>query len=493
VYTHAQVFLDHSTTPAALLRGPPGVHGSNPNSGTSSLLFEQAAEHPQGRVMSTLSEVRMLSHESERQIFNRYQPVAADKLSRFLVPEVPALVRYTLMQLGDLIARFLPTARTLSTATHAALSASQLSERTLQPTGVLDKLPSGKRQKRGEANVNPHAVRRHVHRLSVGQLKHEADVPLVQHPLDDNVLDHRTIGDGAVVLDLDLTDVLNVEHRPTRAVKAQLAAVPVAILDALEAVAPFEARITRHLALFVATVEGAKSFVQTPQKLLQAGRVQDAQRLRVGAALIPKVRPLLSVGDASLLALPGVPTLRQRRVVDVAGPPQETVKGSVLGGACEQPVVVGAYHLGTLLGFDVVLDSLLRNAPGARDEVRTRPQRGQPRLEVRKLSSEYAGGVALELVRKALRRFGWVAADEHVNVVGHDFKRLNRHVYLSSLFRQKLSQALLNLADQDRTPVLGAKNKVVFEREYRPAVFAIPSVCHVSSISRYATGIYKQG
>lgn len=484
VYTHTQILFNGSPASAALLRRSPRVHSGDSHSGTFGLLLEQAAEHSKGGVVGAFSEVRVLRHKGERQIFNRNQPIAADEFGSFLMPEVPALVRNVVMQLSNLIARLLPTAGQERAPSHPALSASEFCKRTAQPTGVFDKLTVGQCQKRGESNIYAYAVGRDIDGFGVWQLEHEADKPLVQHSLDDHMLNRRPFGYGSVVLNLDLTYVLDVEQRPSLFVKAELAAVTVPVFDALKAAPSLKPWVSGRVASFTAATEGAKGFIQSPQKLLHTRSVQDTQGIGISVALIPKMRPLLSVSDTALFSLPSIFPLRQCRVVDVTGLPQETVKAAVLSGVREQTIVVRPNHLAALLRLDVVLYRLFGNTSGRADKVATRPQRRQAGLEVRELLSQHSGGVTLELIGKALGRFGGVGAEEHMNVVGHDFKRLERHVYLCGLLSQKFFQSLFNLANQHRTAVLKAKDEVAFERKYRPAVFAIPSVCHALSVAQ---------
>src|SRR5690606_12986087 len=139
-------------------------------------------------------------------------------------------------------------------------------------------------------------------------------------------------------------------------IEAHLAAVGVAIFQAVETMATLETRKARLLSRLQAAKERAEGLVQTAQHLLHTRRVQLPQRVRASMALVAKVRPLLRMRDA-LASLPvGIDALLQRGIVQVASLPEQEVQRAILCMGGIEAVLVRAYHrLPPLVRSDVAL------------------------------------------------------------------------------------------------------------------------------------------
>ncbi|HNT55552.1 MAG TPA: hypothetical protein PKG95_12605 [Anaerolineaceae bacterium] len=66
-----------------------------------------------------------------------------------------------------------------------------------------------------------------------------------------------------------------------------------------------------------------------------------------------------------------------------------------------------------------------------------------------KLLAQHLGDVPLELIGKMLRGFGRVALAEQVNLVGHHFQRLNRHLQRLRILEQQPAQFVSNFTHQN--------------------------------------------
>lgn len=104
------------------------------------------------------------------------------------------------------------------------------------------------------------------------------------------MLDPAAIGQKAVKLDLEVANILYVQHKAVIIlIINELYVVAIGVLDAIKAAFAFVARITGCLTRFHAPVEAGEGFVQTPQRVLDAGSVSEDTILLTPLA---KVRPL---------------------------------------------------------------------------------------------------------------------------------------------------------------------------------------------------------
>ena len=283
-------------------------------------------------------------HELERQVFKGDQPIGLDKLSRELMPEVTTSVGDTLVQPGNLSSGFTPSVATLLATGHPALGHSQFRQRGAQPSRVLDSRSITQRQQMMQAHVNTNGWAGMHPRGHFRQVEHQADIPFAVTALEDDMLDDRLVRQWAVVLNLDRAHVLHVEQRPIAIVKAQLAAIAVAIFEAVEAVWAFEPWEAGLFSGLQATEECAEGLVQPAQQLLHASSVQLTERVRAGTAPVAEVCPLLVVGHSLTRFAVSGDALLQSSVVEQSSLPQQEVEGFLLGVRGIEAVLVCADH-----------------------------------------------------------------------------------------------------------------------------------------------------
>ena len=135
----------------------------------------------------------------------------------------------------------------------------------------------------------------------------------------------------------------------------------------------------------------------------------------------------------------------------------------------------GQFHLAALLLLNVVLGRFRRNVPGAADRVRTTPQRRQARKRI----AQHAGGIAFEVIGKLLRGKRWRAIHEHMQVIGHDVKRLDGAMQFSCFLKQQFFQTLRNRARQHLAAVLRTPDEVVIDGRDATSNVTIPFSTHV--------------
>ena len=67
---------------------------------------------------------------------------------------------------------------------------------------------------------------------------------------------------------------------------------------------------------------------------------------------------------------------------------------------------------------------------------------------------------------------GRVRLDGQVDVIGHHFERVDRHIVLAGNVLEQRLEPGIDRTDQDRAPVLGAPDDVVLERKTAPTFLA---------------------
>ena len=365
MYAHRQTLFDQLPTPAATLAGVGRVHHNQLATSLFHFVCQHLGEHPQACIVRGQRQVSVRVHELEVEVFDRNQGMPLSQRSGELVPVIVALVGDLLMQTRYLPDRFAPALAAFLPSGHPALGHPQPGQRGSQPSWVIDQLAFALRQQGTQAHVDPDwPAFWNLFLLPLGQLQHQADIPFVVDPFDDHMLDDCSLRDRAVVDQLDLADVLQVEAPLSVVLLAQLAAIAVAVLDALEAVIAFEARESWSLSGFEPAEESGEGLVQPAQHLLHAGGIQQAVFLRAMVTLIAEVRPLGGITDALPGFLVSDNALLQSSVVQPTCLGEQVVKGGGLCPVGPQAVLVGPDHLILLLlRFYILLDGFCQHFP----------------------------------------------------------------------------------------------------------------------------------
>lgn len=419
MYPHAQIFSYNLAATRAPLRCVLRRHGHHLRASLFRFALQQLPEHPQSSVVSAQGDMMIVYHKAKVQVLNRDQSVGGGKLASCFVPEVHPLVLDMFVLFGDLKSSLMFTTGTLLAASHPALLAAQVSERFTQPAGVLDQRPVREGQQAVQPHIDTDLGCFTLDNLRVWKLDLEADVPPPDGALDNDVLNLGVIRDRAVVLDLDLPDVLDIEQGPPLIIESQLAPVAVGKLETIEATASFEAWIAGRFSSHDSAKEGAKGLVQLAKCVLHAGEVQESQSVRVVATHLSKVLGLLHVRHTHTGFFVDITALLKRRVVHITREVEKVGQLLDLPSVGIQAVLVGADHaLTPLLFLDVLLDRFCGHMTRSTHIVAACPQRRQTAVEFGELPAQFVRGVALDTIHDLVGRQRRGKRGEQMYVVG---------------------------------------------------------------------------
>lgn len=138
---------------------------------------------------------------------------------------------------------------------------------------------------------------------------------------------------------------------------------------------------------------------------------------------------------------------------------------------------------GLLVG-DVSPDGRFRNRTDAANVIAAAPKRRHARFEPRKFFSEFVRSESFELSRNMCGSQSRVRLNEHVNVIRHNFQRLDIRFEFLCLLVEQLTKSFLNRPDKHLETILGTPDQVVFERVNRQSTDAISGIHHETSIAR---------
>ena len=144
---------------------------------------------------------------------------------------------------------------------------------------------------------------------------------------------------------------------------------------------------------------------------------------------------------------------------------------------------LNVFRTGLLVG-DIPPNSLLRDCADAAHLVTAAPHAGQPRLEPRKFASQFVRREAFELRRNMRGSEARVGLDKQVNVVRHNFQRVNRGVQFLRFAIKQLPQSLLDGTNEYFESVLRTPDEVILERVQGSDADSVAIVNHTSSVAR---------
>lgn len=236
--TNAQNFWHDDPATRARLRGVGGVHTNHTRTSFFRFVREQSCEQSQTCVMRAKGQTSITRHEREVEVFDPDDTViVSDRASRF-VPEVKPLILDVFVNLGDLESRFPPPAASFLSTRQTALCHAQAILRRSQPTRIVDQAAIAEREQKLDAHVDPNRRPLVFGYRGFGNLHLQADVPLAEAPLDDDVFYCRAGRQIPVELHFDVADVLHIQSGLLA--RLQLAPVSVPEFEASESVGRFE-------------------------------------------------------------------------------------------------------------------------------------------------------------------------------------------------------------------------------------------------------------
>ena len=312
MHTNRQGLFDATTASRAVLRRAIGIYTDKLSPGSFGLVGQHVQEVAPTGIRDALGDVAARK-TFDVQVFDGDQAKACRNLGRFLVLEIPALVRRVFVQAPDLARKLGILAASFFAPGAATLQRSELFLCRPGPAGVLDQLPSGQGGKGLQAHVDPDFRPTIGGGLHIGQFQLKDDVPMVEIvSLEDRRLDLGLVGQGSVLEDTDQADVLDVQ--PTI---FQAQSVTVGELERLVPAPALESRIARFLSRLDAAKETIKALAQSAQGLLQRREVTPGCIL-VKLTNATELVGLVIIADADTAALPRFTSFGKCVVVDRA-------------------------------------------------------------------------------------------------------------------------------------------------------------------------------
>jgi hypothetical protein len=486
--TNMQTLLDNRPTPTTHLGCVGWVHGNQLATSFFRFVCQQFHEHTEPCVVRGKREMFVRCHESEVEVFDGDQRMRVGKITSGFMPVILPLVLDLFMQPGNLLGCLSPAFTPLLPPSQSTVCHPELFKRSSQPSWVFVQIALAGGEKRYQAHVNSDRFPlMYGCAVWIWNINHQVHVPFVVLGLDHHMLDDRSLRNLPVVNDLDFAYVLEIDLDLTLRVRSEFTPVTVAVLHALETISALEARKSRGLSSIQSSEESTKRFIQSAEKLLKAGGIQQTESVWVLPAQVPEMRPLLCVfhTDAGLLVC--VNPLFEREIVDRAGLPKQEIQPLDLRPVWAQPVLVSADHLLPFLVLDVHSDSSFRHMSNASDVVRSGPQGWEPGFEQRKFGPEKTGCVALELVHDSLGWLGRIRRNEPVDMIRHDSHRLNVYANLISLLQEQAFQPGSHFADQCISSEIRTPNDVVFEHVNATCAGVVLSIYYRTIVLRMFT------
>jgi hypothetical protein len=154
---------------------------------------------------------------------------------------------------------------------------------------------------------------------------------------------------------------------------------------------------------------------------------------------------------------------------------QDTSKLKSLVSVRIKTVAKGKQHLSSRLSFNVLADRFRRNVASRTHIIASGPQTGKTALELREFIPELVSRCAFEAVHHLIRSYRWGKGGEQMNMVRPDNQLDDFTLQVLSELVDQFNQTVANLTNQDGSPVLGAKNKVIVDLINRVSYFVY---CH---------------
>jgi len=419
----------------------------------------------------------ILHHETKRKIFECNQGISISQNSGELVPEISALIGDVFVQFGYLMDGLAATMTTFDSTRETALSNAEFVKGATHPARIFDEFSIRQSEQAFQPNIDPNSRTKMWDHLNVKNLCLQADIPLLDRALQDNVLDFGVVGKRAMQVNAHLTDILDVELAVS-----ELAAVTVGEFQAVESILAFKARETRTFTGLQSAKESGKALIKSSKYLLDAGGVELPESFEIIMADVAEVGPLISVEHA----LPDLPVSRdsllQSGVIEIPALPQKEVKSTDLGAIRVKTIFESANHLLALLILDVTPHRCIGDMPDATDIETATPESRKSGSQRLMFFPQMPGGISFELVGKSLWGFSRISRNKQMNVIGHDFHCLNRHAESLGFLIKQSPEIYGNAVNQNATSVFGTPHEVIFQRIHPTSMGSISWISHRENI-----------
>jgi hypothetical protein len=250
----------------------------------------------------------------------------------------------------------------------------------------------------------------------------------------------------------------------------------------VEPVGTFESRVTGFLTGFDAAKKIGERFIKPAQRSLRAAEVDRGEPAVILTFVFEPAGLIFIVARDLPFVVEPLP-LPQGSVVKPSVGFKHDPKFTLLVSVRPKTKLIGAEHsLFPLLAFYVFTNRGLTDVTNAAGVVTPGPKRREPAAQEAEFLSQDTAGVTFEPIGDLRDRKRWVTLKEQVNMIGHDFHRVNRERKLIRLFQQQRFQTLSHGLRENRPAVLRTPNQVKLERENRAGV---------ACVSRHTTIIHR--
>jgi len=468
VNSNREFLSDLTATPTTRLARHARVDFYDRNTGTFGLVSQRCQEASPRGIGNRPTQPMVPDHPLDVQALHRDEAVATAQIQGSLVSVVASQILNFSVKPTQVLRRLLAVLASLFLAANCATGSAQGWEFRLEISRVGLVMPVTRGQEALKPNVDTNRRIVAGGHDNFAEVAGQDDVPLVAFEFQCCGLDfsfNRTVG-----LALDQTDMLNPEFTGWQKPNA------ISVGRELYRVEPalsLEAGIAGLVAGLDATKESLKRAVQPTHCSLRRREVQLLKPL-IDEPLVLEPRGLVGVVKTDAVQLVGQFPLFKTGVVEPAVSFDHNPKLPLLVAVGVEAELEGStQELLSLLVFDVLADRRVGHTADRGDEVAPAPQSGQLGAKTIKLLSENMRGVPLKALSHFRRAPTRVRFNEQVNVVGHYFQGVKGPAKLPGLLLQQSPEPSSHPPFKNRSPVLGAPDEVILERENRPGILDV--------------------
>ena len=304
---------------------------------------------------------------------------------------------------------------------------------------------SRERGKRRKANINTDSFVRGRKWLEL-DFTRETGVPFIVRPTKSNGLDGPF--DVPVQFNSDIADILDVKLPVF-----QLDTIPISReCDRIEAIPSFEAGESWGVASFDAAKECLKRFIQSSQNILRSGKIQIGDPVIKAPNFFKRVGLVVVIDRLVPLFIAENPLLKGA-IIQKASRIKHIVKRGLLRVTGEQSVFIGFAHLLSFLIRNIFFNRRFAYVSYCPRIITSAPKGGQPGTQRRKFLSQYSAAIAFQPIHYLGYSPAGIKFKKQVNMIRHDFERMNRHFKFVSFLIQQYGEFGFNITRKYWTPI----------------------------------------
>jgi hypothetical protein len=482
MHTDRQVFLDHDATGRTPLRRAAWINLQTHRTGTFRLVLCVADQLIPSCVGNALCQRVILDHPVDTQVLKDDDAKLVDQTTAQLVRKVLPSIADPFVDTPNNTLAVLSFRRAFGFFRQTALCSSKGLLIGTKEARIGDLLTRRKGGKLFQSNINPDSGTGVGDRLGVSEIAGHEQIPVISAARERKGFDRSF--DWTVQHDADLPNMLEVHVGPV-----DLASIAVGRkLHRVKALPAFEPWIPSFVASLYTAKEGLECFVQSAQGGLATRKVGLSKK-RVSGAFNLQLCRLSAVAHSPLILFPGIAPFRKGTIVQMPMRIKHLAhRAFLLARGIEAVSKCFAHNLAPcLLLLDIAPDCRIADGSCGPNVVGPGPQCWQLRTQVWKLLPKQTRGVAFELVGKKLRRVGWLAGNNEMDVFRHHFQAFDLDLQGGCFFVEQFFQSLFNRANEHLLAILRAPHKMQVQVENTSGVLPVSLRTHVVE---YSTMLY---